>query len=1056
MKKTTKSVSHSSSIEAVSKDVASTEATSKNLASKEAASDEVEQTAAKIKIPIVGIGASAGGLEALEEFFSHVPASPGVAFVVIQHLDPTHKGIMPELLQRATLMKVTQAGNRMKVEPNCVYVIPPNKDLSILHGDLFLLDPTAPRGLRLPIDFFLRSLAADQRERAVGVILSGMGSDGTLGMRAIKENAGVTLVQLPESAKYDSMPRSVINAGLADITGLPKELPDRLIGYLNHTPRGIEPIEESLLEPKSRSALEQIVILLRDRTGNDFSLYKNNTINRRIERRMGLHQIDSTLLYTRYLRENPQELDLLFKELLIGVTNFFRDPAEWEQLRTEALPALLAKYPAGKVLRAWVPACSTGEEAYSLAMIFKETLDFVNPSGRFSLQIFATDLDDDAIEKARLAFYPANIEADVTPERLARFFTKDGDGYRISKDIREMVIFAPQNIIMDPPFTRLDILTCRNLLIYLGPELQKRLIPLFHYALTTNGILLLGSAETTGNFTSLFAPRDKKSRLYNRLDNPVKPLEVDFPARIFPVVVVEDQNDIIQVNGASTDSTQANSTQANSSQADSTQYSSTQYMTTPIHNLQALADQVLLQNYSPAAAMINSQGDILYINGRTGKYLEPASGKANWNIYAMARDGLRHELGSAIPKALSQEGPVRLSNLLIGTNGGTQTIDLTVEEVISPASLQGSLMVVFTDVLAPVKSTGKQPTRSASQKALQEEIQLAHQQIQSLREEMQSSQEELKSANEELQSTNEELQSTNEELTTSKEEMQSLNEELQTVNTELQSKVEDLSWVNNDMENLLNSTEIATVFLNDSLHVRRFTDHATHLFKLIPSDVGRPLSDITTNLDYAGLQADAREVLRTLVFIEKQVSTKDGRWFKVRIMPYRTMDNVIDGVVITFLEVSSARLAENELFSSRQMLRTVLDNIPQRVFWKDRDSVYLGCNRSFAEDCGQADPAVLVGKTDFDIYPTGAAELCRASDLEIMESGQSKLMFDEQQFMANGSVRWLSISKIPLHDTDGQVVAILGTYEHITEPKPETQAKSHQADVKLDTGSGKE
>jgi chemotaxis protein methyltransferase CheR/two-component system CheB/CheR fusion protein len=1046
MKKTTESVAHSSSIEAVSKDVVSEEADSK-----EAASGDVGQSVAKINLPIIGIGASAGGLEALEEFFSHVPASPGVAFVVIQHLDPTHKGIMPELLQRSTLMKVTQAGNRMKVKPNCVYVIPPNKDLSILHGALFLLDPTAPRGLRLPIDFFMRSLAADQRERAVGVILSGMGSDGTLGMRAIKENAGLTLVQLPESAKYDSMPRSVINAGLADITAPAKELPDRLIGYLNHKPRGIEPIEESSLEPKSRSALEQIVILLRDRTGNDFSLYKDNTINRRIERRMGLHQIDTTLLYTRYLRENPQELDLLFKELLIGVTNFFRDPAEWEQLRTEALPALLAKYPAGKVLRAWVPACSTGEEAYSLAMIFKETLDLENPSGRFSLQIFATDLDDDAIEKARLAFYPANIEADVTPERLARFFTKDGDGYRISKDIREMVIFAPQNIIMDPPFTRLDILTCRNLLIYLGPELQKRLIPLFHYALTTNGILLLGSAETTGNFTSLFAPRDKKSRLYNRLDNPIMSPEVDFPARIFPVVTAENQTDNAPVNSAQIDSTQANGTQTNSAH-----YSSTQYMTTPIHNLQALADQVLLQNYSPAAAMINAQGDILYINGRTGKYLEPAAGKANWNIYAMARDGLRHELGSAIPKALSQEEPVHLSNLIIGTNGGTQTIDLTVQEITSPASLHGSLMVVFSDVLAPVKSTGKQPTRSASHKALQDEIQQAHQQIQSLREEMQSSQEELKSANEELQSTNEELQSTNEELTTSKEEMQSLNEELQTVNTELQSKVEDLSWVNNDMENLLNSTEIATVFLNDGLHVRRFTDHATHLFKLIPSDVGRPLSDITTNLDYAGLQADAREVLRTLVFVEKQVATKDGRWFKVRIMPYRTMDNVIDGVVITFLEVSSARLAENELFSSRQMLRTVLDNIPQRVFWKGRDSVYLGCNRSFAEDCGQTDPAVLVGKTDFDIYPTVAADLSRANDREIMESGQSKLMFDEQQVMANGSTRWLSVSKIPLHDADGQVVAILGTYERIVDPKPETQPKPKLADVKLDTGSGKE
>ena len=1041
MKKTTKSVSHSSSIEDEPKEVVSEGAASKDLASKEAALGHVSQTAVKIKLPIIGIGASAGGLEALEDFFSHVPASPDIAFVVVQHLDPTHKGIMPELLQRATLMKVTQAGNRMKVNPNCVYVIPPNKDLSILQGSLFLLDPTAPRGLRLPIDFFMRSLAADQRERAVGVILSGMGSDGTLGMRAIKENAGLTLVQLPESAKYDSMPRSVINAGLADITAPAKELPGRLIRYLNHSPRGIEPIEEALLESKSRSALEQIVILLRDRTGNDFSLYKNNTINRRIERRMGLHQIDSTMLYVRYLRENPQELDLLFKELLIGVTNFFRDPAEWQQLLTEALPALLARYTAGKALRAWVPACSTGEEAYSLAIIFRETLDFEKPSGRFSLQIFATDLDDDAIEKARLGFYPADIEASVTPERLARFFTKDGDGYRISKDIREMVIFAPQNIIMDPPFTRLDILTCRNLLIYLGPELQKRLIPLFHYALTTNGILLLGSAETTGDFPALFAPRGKKSRLYNRLDNPVMSREVDFPSRIFPVVTGENL---------------VNITQTDSAQTNSTHISGTQHMTAPIHNLQALADQVLLQNYSPAAAMINAEGDILYINGRTGKYLEPAAGKANWNIYAMAREGLRHELGSAIPKALSQEGPVHLSNLTIGTNGGTQTIDLTVEEVVSPASLHGSLMVVFSDVLAPVKSTGKQPTRSASHKALQEEVQQAHQQIQSLREEMQSSQEELKSANEELQSTNEELQSTNEELTTSKEEMQSLNEELQTVNTELQSKVEDLSWVNNDMENLLNSTEIATVFLNDGLHVRRFTEHATHLFKLIPSDVGRPLSDITTNLDYAGLQADAREVLRTLVFIEKQVATKDGRWFNVRIMPYRTMDNVIDGVVITFLEVSSARLAENELFSSRQMLRTVLDNIPQRVFWKDRDSVYLGCNRSFAEDCGQADPAVLVGKTDYDIYPTVAADICRAGDREIMESGQSKLMSEEQQFMASGSTRWLSISKIPLHDTDGQVVAILGTYEHIADPKPATQPKPKQADVKLDTGSEKE
>lgn len=990
-------------------------------------SSSLNTGAAKKNPIIVGIGASAGGLEALEEFFAHVPASPNIAFVVVQHLDPTHKGIMPELLQRATQMKVTQAGNSMRVRANCVYVIPPNKDLSILHGSLFLLEPVAPRGLRLPIDFFFRSLAADQYERAVGVILSGMGSDGTLGLRAIKENAGLSMVQSPETAKYDSMPRSVINAGLADITATATELPVRLMAYINHTPRGIDTADEPILETKARNALEQIVILLRERTGNDFSLYKNNTINRRIERRMGLHQLETTLLYVRYLRENPQELDLLFKELLIGVTNFFRDPAEWEQLRTEALPALLAKYPEGKALRAWVPACSTGEEAYSLAMTFKETLDLVQPSGRFSLQIFGTDLDEDAIEKARLASYPANIELDVTPQRIARFFTKDGDHYRISKEIREMVIFAPQNIIMDPPFTKLDILTCRNLLIYLGAELQKRLIPLFHYALSPNGILLLGSAETHGNFSSLFAPRDKKSRLYNRLDNPVRSSDVDFPTRIFPVITAETESK-------------------------RTQTDRTQHMTTPIDNMQTLADQVLLQNYSPSAAMINAEGDILYINGRTGKYLEPAAGKANWNIYAMAREGLRNELGAAISKAQSQAEPVHLSNLTIGTDIDAQTIDLTVQAVSTPKALEGSLMVIFTDVQSPVKPSSKQPEGNATQKALQYEIQHGNQQIQSLREEMQSSQEELKSSNEELQSTNEELQSTNEELTTSKEEMQSLNEELQTVNAELQSKVEDLSWVNNDMENLLNSTEIATVFLDNELQVRRFTDHATHLFKLIPSDVGRPLSDVVTDLDYDELQQDARKVLRTLVFIEKQVTTKDTRWFRVRIMPYRTQDNVIAGVVITFLETSNARQAENELFNSLQIRQAILDNISQRVFWKDHNSVYLGHNKSFAEDCRQVGSDALIGKTDADIYPTATADIYQTEDREIMASGVSKLMFEEQLVKENGSTQQLIISKIPLHDQDGQVVGILGTYENISNRTLASEPKQ----ANLDTDQGHE
>ncbi|MFT5976956.1 MAG: PAS domain S-box-containing protein [Gammaproteobacteria bacterium] len=946
-------------------------------------SKNAHTVAAKMTLTIVGIGCSAGGLEALEEFLANVPESSGVAFVVIQHLDPNHKGMMPELLQRATSMKVAQAGNRMKVKPNCVYVIPPNKDLSILNGSLFLLDPLAPRGLRLPIDFFFHSLAADQHERAVGIILSGMGSDGTLGLRAIKENAGLSMVQSPESAKFDSMPRSAVSAKLADIVAPVKVLAERLLAYLNHSPHGIRTIKEPTLKTESHSALEQIVILLRDRTGNDFSLYKKNTINRRIERRMGLHQIDKIAFYVRYLRDNPQELDLLFKELLIGVTNFFRDPAVWEQLRDKVLPTLLARYPAGKEMRAWVPACSTGEEAYTLAMTFKETLDEVKPQGRFSLQIFATDLDVNAIDKSRLAFYPANIEADVSPQRIDRFFVKDGNGYRINKEIREMVIFAPQNIIMDPPFTKLDILTCRNLLIYLGPELQKRLIPLLHYALLTQGILMLGTSETAGNFSSLFRPLKNKSKLYKRIDTPLSLTEVDFPIKTISI----------------------------SSEAETLKHR-TQPMTMPTPNIQDLADQVLLQNYAPAAVMTNAEGDILYINGRTGKYLEPAAGKANWNLYAMAREGLRQELGMAMKKAQRQTELVHVTNLIIGTNGGTQTINLTVQVITTPESLNGSFMVTFTDVPPPVPPLKKQPAAGANQKVMKAEIQQSHELMQSLREEMQSSQEELKSSNEELQSTNEELQSTNEELTTSKEEMQSLNEELQTVNAELQSKVEDLSWVNNDMENLLNSTEIATVFLDNALHVRRFTEFATHLFKLIPGDVGRPLSDVVSNLDYAALHDDAREVLRTLVFIEKLVTTNDACWFKVRIMPYRTRENVIDGVVITFVDITNSKQVEAGLEKVQEELKKSLVDL-ERFFSL---SEYMVCIASSEGTFQKVSPAFTetLGFSEKELIAQPFVDFVHPDDkkatldkVETLARGIPVIKFPNRYICKDGSYKWL-------------------------------------------------
>lgn len=852
--------------------------------------DKNPSPSANVSFPIVGIGASAGGLEALEQFLQHVPAKSGMAFIIVQHLDPTHKGIMSELLQRATGMKVSQVNDRTRVRPDCVYVIPPNKDMSILRGTLYLFEPAAPRGLRLPIDFFLRSLAQDRQEHSIGVILSGMGSDGTLGLRAIKEKAGVVLVQDPATAKFDSMPRSAIDAGLADIVAPVDALPDKIIAYLQRTPLIAQ--SEPIITDKSQSALEKVIVLLRAHNGHDFSLYKRNTLYRRIERRMGIHQIKKMADYVRYLQENSQELGLLFKELLIGVTNFFRDTAVWKQLREQAIPALFAARDASHTLRAWVPGCSTGEEAYSLAIVLKEAIDELKPKREFSIQIFATDLDRDAVEKARQGFFPTNISADVSEERLKRFFAKEERGYRVRKEIRKMVVFAPQNLIMDPPFTKLDLLSCRNLLIYLTQEVQKKLIPLFYYSLSPGGLLLLGSAETIGNCTNLFTPLEGKSRLFRRTESDSRLERVDFPSSF---------------NGSQLDQPETRPA-----------------LKTPA-SLQTLADQLVLQRYAQPTVLTNDAGDIFYVSGRTGRYLEPAAGKANWNIFAMAREGLRYELADAFEKARRQKKGVSLRGLKVSTDDGEQCVDVTIQLLDEAGPLQGLVMVVFASVASPTtaKVTGqlsKVHPRSARVAALEKELLQIRGEARATQEEMQTSQEELRSANEELQSTNEELQSTNEELTTSKEEMQSMNEELQTVNNELQAKVDELSRASNDMKNLLNSTDIATLFLDNDLNVRRFTPQATKIIKLIPSDVGRPITDLVSDLKYPELAEDTQEVLRTLVPKEKSVAARDGRWFTVRIMPYRTMDDRIEGVVITFANISTAKTLETKLRDNQTVL----------------------------------------------------------------------------------------------------------------------------------------
>jgi two-component system CheB/CheR fusion protein len=859
-------------------------------------------TAVSAAFPIVGIGASAGGLTALEQFLSHVPPRCGMAMVVVQHRDPHSEGMLVELLQRHTPMPVLQALDQMPVEPDHVYVIPPGWDLSLLHGVLHLFEPTEARGLRQPIDFFFKSLADDRQHNSIGVILSGMGSDGTRGLRAIRQAGGASFAQSPATAQFDSMPRSAIDADVVDAVAPAEELPAKVIAFVKRI-RLVGDVQAQVEAEFQRAAagfLDKILVLLRTHTGHDFSAYKKNTIMRRVERRMGLHQLPRIDDYLRYLRENPKEVDLLLGELLIGVTHFFRDVAVWEQVQREVLPALRGNHPDGGLLRAWIPGCSSGEEAYTLAMLFRESLDDANSAHRHKLLIFASDLDKEAIARARAGVYPESISADVSAARLKRFFVPEAAGYRVSNEIREMVIFAEQNVIFDPPFTRIDFLSCRNLLIYLEAGLQEKLLQIFHYSLRPGGYLLLGSSESVGPASALFAGLPGRSRIYRRLD-------VSTPALI---------------------SNMSNAFSHASSRAAVVGLQGQDAAAMP-PDLPGLVEQLVLSNYAPAALLVSNKGEMLYFSGKTGKYLEPAAGKPNLNLFAMAREGLKQALSEAFYRAVREAKTATLKRIRISDVGAASYVDVVLQPLIEPVALSGTVLIVFKDVAPPSPRRPRVAADAATSEGLRveaalQELQHAREDARSTREEMQTSQEELKSTNEELQSTNEELQSTNEELTTSKEEMQSMNEELQTINNELRLKVAEISRASNDMRNLLDSTEIAILFLDETLHVRRFTPSTTRIFKLIPGDAGRSITDIVCDLDYPGLAEDAREVLRTLVFRETDVSATEARWFKVRIMPYRTQDNRIDGLVITFADISASKRLEIELHQTQVRLQALV------------------------------------------------------------------------------------------------------------------------------------
>ncbi len=893
------------------------------------------KTGGAARFPIVGLGASAGGLEAFEQFFRHLPADSGMAFVLVPHLDPSHASMLTEILQRTTSMPVVEAEDQMAVAPNQVYVIPPNRDMALFHGALQLSVPERPRGQRMPIDAFLRSLAEDQEEWAVGIILSGTGTDGTLGLRAILGSGGVCMVQQPATAKYDGMPGSAIRAGYATHVLPVEDMPKALLADIQHMAHR----RKVPAAPAAAGGMRQILMQLRVGTGHDFSQYKKSTIGRRIERRMAQNDIDDIELYARYVKQHPAEVQALFRELLINVTSFFRDPEAFAALKRDILPQLLTGRPEGAAFRVWVAGGATGEEAYSLGILLREVME--ETRHEVKVQLYSTDIDDDAIAIARAGLYPANIAQDVPPERLRRFFVKEESGYRVKKEIREMVVFAIQNVIKDPPFTRLDLVSCRNLMIYLESELQNRLIPAFHYALTPGGVLFLSPSESIGSHSELFSPISRKWKLY-RAANSIASTRAVMASGL---------------SWATDDGGKA--PEGVMKQAKETDFAD-------------LTRRALLNAFAPASVLTDLRGDIVYVHGDTARYLRPPPGHATLNVVDMAREELQLDLRAAIHLAVSQGAPTPEREVCVDANGTAVTVSLGVLPLPDPQSGPGLLLVTFREAAASPagkparRKRARGPADSRLVEDLRRDLAGTKETLRATIEEQQASTEELKSANEEMQSTNEELQSTNEELETSKEELQSVNEELMTVNAELQAKIEQLAGMQNDMKNLLDNINIGTVFLDEHLAIRRFTREATRVYRLVASDVGRPLGDIRSDVEGGDLLAEAQTVLETLVPWEREVTTANGTWYLARIQPYRTLDNVIEGVVLTFTDISKRVAAEAAGQDARELAEAVVDTVREPLLVLDSELKIVSASNSFYRRF-QVAPADTVGRALFEL-----------------------------------------------------------------------------------------
>ncbi len=951
----------------------------------------MERSGDNHQFPVIGIGASAGGLQALESFFSKIPSQNDIAYVVIQHLDPHHESMMESLLSKHTALPINVIEEGMAIAPNEIYLNPPNKNVAIVHGQFRLSEiDDANKGF-FRIDHFFRSLAEDQRENAICIVLSGTGSDGTMGLREVKSAGGMTIVQDEAQAGYEGMPQSAISTGMVDAVLSTEQMANEISQYLSHSYMEDSGIVNLNLD-KYQKNLQELFHILRNRSGHDFSGYKVNTIYRRIERRMALHQINKLPDYLQFIKQHKGEIDLLFKDLLITVTSFFRDPDAFEALKNKAIPELLVNLPEGDPIRIWVPACATGEEAYSIAILLVEAME---ANGNWvDCKIFATDIDANSINVARSGLYPESIKADLSKDRLDRFFTPEDNQVRVKKQLRDMVVFAEQDLIKDPPFPKMDLISCRNLLIYMNQDMHKKLFQAFHYALNPNGLLFLGSSESASGFSNLFMPLDEYQTIYRKKPGAVR------NTWHYPLIPQITAKPLKQ--------------DAEQSKPKKTNY------------LRDQVEQTILEKYSHPAIVVDENFEILYIYGETERYLALPKGKASFNVINIAREALRYQLISILREAAQQGQSIIRENRQLSIEDGIVTIDLIVHPLRLSSNHQQVLLVVFKEKTSPLAV--EQATEQSLAKDDDKRLAIMEQELQSTRESLQATIEELESSNEELQSKNEELQSSIEELETSKEEAQSTNEELISVNSELKQKIADLDEANNDIDNLLASTEIATIFLNNELRIKRFTPAMSKIFNLIASDLGRPISDITSNINYENIYQDAKHVLDTLEKQEKEIQTESGRWYAVRIIPYRTTENMIDGVVITLVDIT-----ENKLSKEANRLSAVVQDSNDAITVIDMGGEIKAWNQSAEK---------LYGYTEEEALQMNISQLLpdeRKQEMDHLlpriKTGQPVPSYETERLTKTGETvkLWLTVSA--LVDDTGKIYAMATTEQKLNENK---------------------